>query len=79
MNCSRKAASTSRPMIIWSLWEKANTQYLHDIASAVWTFSILDVLILNADQTPSKYVPITNVTMPEQGTAHMPVRGGDML
>ena len=77
MNCSRKAASTSRPMIIWSLWEKANTQYLHDIASAVSTFNILDVLILNADQT--KYVPITNVTMPEQGTAHMPVRGGDML
>ena len=79
MNCSRKAASTSRPMIIWSLWEKTNSQYLHDIASVVWTFNILDVLILNTDQTPSKYVPKTNVTMPEQGTAQMPVRGGDVL
>ena len=34
-------------------------------------------MILNADQTPSKYVPTTNVTISEQGTAHIPVRGRD--
>ena len=32
---------------------------------------------MNADQTPSKYVPTTNVTISEQGTAHIPVRGRD--
>ena len=32
---------------------------------------------MNADQTPSKYVTTTNVTMAEQGTAHIPVEGGD--
>ena len=31
---------------------------------------------MNADQTPSKSVPTINVTLAEQGTAHIPVRGG---
>ena len=48
---------------------------MHDIVSAVQTCNIPDELILNADQTPSKYVPTTNVTLSEQGTAHLPVRG----
>ena len=75
-NFSRRAATTSRPIITQSLWKEANTQYLHDIASAVRTCNIPDELILNADQKPSKYVPTTNVRMAEQGTAHIPVRGG---
>ena len=75
MNFSRRAATASRPIIIQSLWEEINTQYLHDIVSAVQTYNIPDELILNADQTPSKYVPTTNVTLAEQGTAHLPVRG----
>ena len=77
MNFSRRAATTSRPIITWSLWEEINTQYLHDIASAIRTCNIPDELILNADQPPSKYIPTINVTMAEQGTAHIPARGGD--
>ena len=77
MNFSRRATTTSRPMITRSLWEEINTQYLHDIASAVRTYNIPFELILNVDQTPSKYVPTTNVKMNEQGTWHIPVRGGD--
>ena len=50
---------------------------MHNIASAVRSYNIPVELILNADQTPSKCVPTTNVTMAEQGVAHMPVRGGD--
>ena len=75
MNFSQRAATASRPIIARSLWEDINTQYLHDIASAVRTYNVPDELILNANQTPSKYVPTTNVTMAEQGTAHIPARG----
>ena len=74
---SRRAATRSRPIITQSLWEDINTQYLHDIASAVRTYNIPEEFILNADQTPSKYVPTTNVTMTEQDRAHISVRGGD--
>ena len=77
MDFSQRAAPKSRPIITWSLWEEINTQYLHDIALAVRRYNIPDELILNADQTPSKYVPTTNVTMAGQGTAHIPVRGAD--
>ena len=73
---SRRAATTSRPITTQSLWEEIYTQYLHNIASAVRTYSIPDVLILKTDQTPSKYVTTTNVAMAEQETAHIPVRGG---
>ena len=37
MNFSRRAATTSKTVITWSLWEEINIQYLHDIASAVQT------------------------------------------
>ena len=77
MNFSRRAAATSKPIIARALWEEINTQYLDDIASAVRTYNIPDELILNADETPSKYEPTTNVAMAEQGIAHIPVRGGD--
>ena len=82
MNFSWRGATTSRQIITWSLWEAINTQYLQDIASAVRTYIIPDELILNADQTPSKYVnatmwmwQTTNATLAEQGTAHISVRG----
>ena len=63
-----------------SLWEKINTQYVHDIASAVRTYKIPDELILNPDQALSKYVPTTSVIIAEKRTARIPVRkagGGD--
>ena len=50
---------------------------MYDNASTFRTYNIPDELILNADQTPSKYIPTTNVTISEQGTAHIPVRGRD--
>ena len=40
MNFSRRAATTSRPIIIRSLWKVIHTQYLHDTASAVRTYNI---------------------------------------
>ena len=49
---------------------------MHDTASAVRTYNISDELILNAEQKLSKHVSTTNLTMAEQGTAHIPVRGG---
>ena len=70
MKFTQRTTTTSRPIITRSLWEEINTQYLHDIVSAVPTYNIPDELILN-DQTPSKCVPTTNVTMVEQGLAHI--------
>ena len=63
--------TTSRPIVISSLWEEVRTQLHNDIASAVLKYKIPDELILNIDQTPSKFVPIENVAMAETGSKHV--------
>ena len=43
----------------------------NDTALAVLKYNIPDELILNIDQTPSKFVPIENVAMAETGSKHV--------
>ena len=73
MKLSRRAATTSRPVVTHSIWEEIRTQYMYQISYLVQVRNDPDVLILNADQTPSKYVAASKVTVAEQGTKHIPV------
>ena len=77
MNMSRRMVTTSRPIVTSSLWKEVRTQFHNDIASAVLKYNIPDKLILNIDQTPSKYVPTENVTMAETGSKHVSRKGGN--
>ena len=76
MKFSRRASTTSRPTITRSVWEEAKEKYLHNIASEVSEHNIPNELILNADQTPSKYVSTSKVTMAETGKKNVPISGG---
>ena len=76
MKCSWRASTTSRPTITRSVWEEAKEQYLHNIASKISDHNIPNELILNADQTPSKYVSTSKVTMAETGKKNVPISGG---
>ena len=75
MNMSRHMVTTSRPIVTSSLWEEVRTQFHNDIASAVLKYNIPDELILNIDQTSSKFVPTENVTMAETGSKHSSKKG----
>ena len=77
MNLSWRMVTTSRPIVTSSLWEEVRTQFHNDIASAVLKYNIPDELILNIDQTPSKFVPTENVTMAENGSKHASRKGGN--
>ena len=57
--------------------EEVRTQFHNDIASTVVKYNILDELILNIDQTLSKFVPTENVTMAETGSKHVSRKGGN--
>ena len=57
INLSRRMVTTSRPVVTRSLWEEVRTQFLYDIVSAVMKYKMPDELIINVDQTPSKFVP----------------------
>ena len=45
--------------------------------SAIVEDEIPDELILNVDQTPSKFVPTDNVTMAEKSSKHVSRKGGN--
>ena len=77
MNLSRRMVTTSRPTVTRSIWLETRTQYLHGIVHAVVSHSIPDELIINADQTPSKYVPTANVTMTEKNSKHVARKGAN--
>ena len=73
MNFTRRIVTTSRPIVTKSLWIETRTQFLHDIAHAVANYDIPNELIINVDQTPSKYVPTESVTMTEKNSKHISV------
>ena len=76
-NMVRRMVTTSRPKITPSIWEETRFIFLEEVAQAVSCHDIPDELIINVDQTPSKFVPTDNVTMAVRGTKHIPRTGGD--
>ena len=77
LNFSRRCATTSRPTITRLIWTEIRHLYLYNIAEVVLRYSIPDALIINVDQTPSKYVCVDKTTMAEKGSKHVSKRGSD--
>lgn len=75
MNFSRRRATTARPVITRSIWQETRTLFLHSIVNACLKYNIPDQLIINVDQTPSKYVASGKVTMAEKNSKHVPKFG----
>ena len=71
MNFSRRAVTTSRPIITRSLWAEVRSRYLFENIDNALKYSIPDELIINVDQTPSKFVATDNVTMAAKGEKHI--------
>lgn len=71
MKFSRRAVTTSRPIITRSLWTEVRLQYLFEIIDKALKYHIPDELIINVDQTPSKFVATDNVTMAAKGEKHI--------
>ena len=69
--------TTSRPVVTGALWIEIRTLPLHDICTLVQTYNIPDELIINVDQTSSKYMPTSSVTMAEKNSKHVPNQGAD--
>ena len=77
MNFVRRIVTTSRPVVTEALWIEIRTSFLHGICTLVQTHNIPYELIINIDQTPSKYVPFSSVTMAEKKSKHVPKQGAD--
>ena len=77
MKFSRRAVTTSRPVVTKSLWIEVRSQFLHDISQEVLEYGIPDELIININQTPSKFVPTENITMNSKGEKHVSRTSGN--
>ena len=71
MKFSRCAVTTSRPVITRLLWVEVRSQFLYEITVKVRKCNIPDELIINVDQTPSKFAATDNVTMAAKGEKHI--------
>ena len=77
LNFSGRCATTSRPAISRVIWNEIRHLFLYDIAEAVLKYNIPDELIINVDQTTSKFVSVDKMTMAEKGSKHVSKKGVD--
>ena len=61
MGFTRRIVTTSRPAITKVAWLEVKSKFLHDIVSSIVENEIPDKLMINVDQTPSKFAPTDNV------------------
>ena len=71
MKFSYCAVTTSRPVITRSLWAEMRSQFLHEITDKVFQQNIPDELIINVDQTASKFVATDNITVAVKGKKYI--------
>ena len=72
---TRRTGTTSRPPVPQGLYKECQKQYLRDILEVVKKHNIPPELILNSDQTPSSYVPVSKQIMAARGSKSVPVKG----
>ena len=75
MKFPHRAATISRPAIKRSLWIEDKPQFSRDISDKVLLFNIPEKLIINDDQTPSKYITSDNVTITAKGEKQISCTG----
>ena len=77
MNLSRRMVTTSRPIVTRALWNEVRYQFLNEIVTAVALYNIPDELIINVDQTPSKFVSTGNFTMAVTNSKQVAKKGSN--
>ena len=75
MGFVRRARTTGKVEIPAGTKKKAELIFLHEIVNNVEKFQIPSSLVLNLDQTNSKYVSMGKAAMAEKGSYYVPFSG----
>ena len=75
MGYVRRAKATSKEQISEAVQKETELIFQHKIEKIVEAHQIPNCVILNLDQTPSKFVPSSNTTLAPRGTKSIPVTG----
>ena len=75
MKFVRRMGTTGKVKIPDSLREEIEISYLHAIVRTIEENNIPTSLVMNLDQTPTKFIPGTNKTMALKGSKTVPISG----
>ena len=75
MGFVRRRATTSKLQIPDGAFKEAKLIYLNNIVTKVNRYKIPNSLIINIDQTPTKYVPVGRTTLAQKNTKTVAVAG----
>ena len=75
MKFVRRFTTTGKIPISEALCKELEKAHLHSIARKIQENDILLSLALNLDETPSKYIPVSNKTITAKGSKNVPIKG----
>ena len=75
MGFVRRLGTTGKVSIPDSFQKRARKSYLHGIVKKTEDNEIPPSVVLNLDQTLSKYIPVLNKTMAPKGSKTVPIKG----
>ena len=77
MDFVRRIKTTGNVHIPIGIQKEAELKFLHQIVNQVEKYQIPTYLIINFDQTPSKYVQVSSMTMAKRGEINVPIAGAN--
>ena len=70
-----RRGTTAKLKIPDGAFKEAQLLFTHDIVSKVDIYNIPDSLIINIDETPTKYVPVSRSTLPKKNSKAVAIKG----
>ena len=77
MNYARRKGTTSKVALPDGISKENELLFHHQIVEKVERYDIPDSLILNFNQTPSKYVPVASKTLAKRNSKQVCIKGSD--
>ena len=77
MGFGRLIKTTGKVHIPFGAQKEAELKFLHQIVNQVEKYQIPPSLIINFDQTPSKYVQVSSMIMTKRGETNVPIAGAN--
>ena len=75
MGFVRRGKTTSKPEIPQRAKNEAALILQHQIVDLVEKYQIASLMLINIDQTPLKYAPVSNQTMAQKRSKHVAIEG----
>ena len=75
MGFVKRACATAQPEIPEGARKEVEFIFHHEITSLVERYSIPPTLVINIDQTPLQYAPVSNRTMATENSKHVHLTG----